>query len=141
MGTFRTFITVTLTCCITGRFYIIEFMKYTHVAHVSQIEYSKTYQHMSGRPLSTMSLCRIIVLLSGVALAVFVGFKIKALNEEVPVPVLRTDVFWGAGEPRKDIETIRQFKIHVSDDVSTLFQDTSILVFHRVISKILARLL
>lgn len=61
-----------------------------------------------------------ILLLSGVIGAVYIGYVVKEMLEPPPLPVLKDDVWWGPGEARKVDESIRPFKIQISNEVTEL---------------------
>jgi len=68
-----------------------------------------------------MGLGRTILFFSGITLAIYVADIIKYWDEDVPVPVLDKAVYWGPGASHRDDETIREFKINVSDEVSSFY--------------------
>lgn len=68
-----------------------------------------------------MGIIQILIIFFGVLIAVFVGYKLQSFGEDAPVPVLPRDVWWGTGERRAEDDTVRQFKIQVSDQVRCLF--------------------
>jgi hypothetical protein len=57
-----------------------------------------------------------LVVVTVTVAAVGIGFLFFTLNEVPPLPELG-NTWWGAGEPRKLDESIRSFKINISDDV------------------------
>jgi hypothetical protein len=60
------------------------------------------------------------LLLVGVTLgAVGIGYIFYTLNQVPQLPELENK-WWGAGQPRKLDESIRNFKINISDDVCNL---------------------
>jgi hypothetical protein len=48
--------------------------------------------------------------------AVGIGYIFYTLNQVPPLPELK-NTWWGAGQPRKLDESIRSFKVNISDDV------------------------
>jgi hypothetical protein len=48
--------------------------------------------------------------------AVGIGYIYYTLNQVPPLPELKS-TWWGAGQPRKLDESIRNFRVNISDDV------------------------
>jgi len=65
-----------------------------------------------------MGLVGRIVVFSCVALVASVVIMFNQWEEGEPVPAFEKDVYWGPGGSHRDDETIREFKINVSDSVS-----------------------
>lgn len=66
-----------------------------------------------------MGLLGKLLLVSVTLSAVVIGYIFYTLNQVPQLPKLE-NTWWGAGQPRKLDESIRNFKINISDDVCNL---------------------
>jgi hypothetical protein len=66
-----------------------------------------------------MGLLGKLLLVTVTVAAVGIGFLVYTLNQVPPLPDLQS-TWWGAGEPRKLDDSIRSFKINISDDVCNI---------------------
>jgi hypothetical protein len=63
-----------------------------------------------------MGLLGKLLLASVTFIAVGIGYVFYTLNQVPELPELKS-TWWGAGQPRKLDESIRSFKVNISDDV------------------------
>jgi hypothetical protein len=63
-----------------------------------------------------MGLLGKLLLVSVTVVAIGIGYIFYTLNQVPQIPELE-NTWWGAGQPRKLDESIREFKINISDDV------------------------
>jgi hypothetical protein len=66
-----------------------------------------------------MGLLGKLLLVSVTVAAIGIGYIFYTLNQVPQMPELE-NTWWGAGQPRKLDESIREFKISISDDVYNL---------------------
>ena len=77
---------------------------------------SYTYYCISVVWQSRMGLLGKLLLAIVTLTAVGIGYIFYTLNQVPPLPELKS-TWWGAGQPRKLDESIRSFKVNISDDV------------------------